>query len=64
MSDARYEIIDLFEKGIFPYNDKIFKTKEKEESEEELKEKKFFEYIENESKSINYVLNNYVLTIF
>ena len=64
MSDARYEIIDLFEKGIFPYNDKIFKTKEKEESEEELKEKKFFEYIENESKSINYVLNKYVLTIF
>ena len=63
MSDARDEIINLFEKGIFPYNDKIFKTKEKEESEEELKENKFFEYIENESKSINYVLNNYVLIL-
>ena len=63
MSDARDEIINLFEKWIFPYNDKIFKTKEKEESEEELKENKFFEYIENESKSINYVLNNYVLIL-
>ena len=64
LSDARDEIINVFEKGIFPYNDKLFKTKEKEESEEELKENKFFEYIENESKSINYVLNKYVLTIF
>ena len=38
MSDARYEIIDLFEKGIFPYNDKIFKTKEKEKPEEDSEE--------------------------
>ena len=63
LSDARDEIINVFEKRIFPYNDKTFKTKEKEESEEELKENKFFEYIENESKSINYVLNNYVLIL-
>ena len=63
MSDARDEIINVFEKRIFPYNDKTFKTKEKEESEEELKENKFFEYIENESKSINYVLNNYVIIL-
>ena len=38
MSHASYGINDLFEKGIFPYNDKIFKTKEKEESEEESEE--------------------------
>ena len=30
--------------------------KKKEESEEELDENKFFEYIENQSKSINYQL--------
>ena len=40
LSDARDEIIDLFGKGIFPYNDKIFKTKEKEESEEKKNQKK------------------------
>ena len=38
LSDARDEIIDLFEKGIFPYKDNAFKTKE-EESEKELEEK-------------------------
>ena len=32
------------------------KQKKKEESEEELDENKFFEYIENQSKSINYQL--------
>ena len=66
MSDARDEIINLFEKGTFPYKDNTFKTKEKEwekESEEESEEesekerfKKFLEYIENESKDINYDL--------
>ena len=50
MSNARDEIINLSEKGIFLYNDKIFKTKEKEESKEELEENKFFKDIENESK--------------
>ena len=29
LSDARDEIINLFEKGIFPYEDNTFKTKEK-----------------------------------
>ena len=63
--DARDEIIDLFEKGIFPYKDNAFKTKEKE-TEEESKEsklekikddyKKSIKYIENESKGINYEL--------
>ena len=66
LSDARDEIINLFEKGTFPYKDNTFKTKEKEwekESEEESGEesekerfKKFLEYIENESKDINYDL--------
>ena len=66
LSDARDEIIYFFEKGTFPYKDNTFKTKEKEwekESEEESEEesekerfKKFLEYIENESKDINYDL--------
>ena len=47
MSDARDEIINLFEIEIFPYKDNTFKTKE------ESKESKFFKNIENESKSIN-----------
>ena len=57
--DVRKHIIDLFEKGTFPYQGNVFKTKEKEELEEEseeLEENKFFKYIENESKSINYDL--------
>ena len=55
MSDARDEIINFFEKGIFPYKDNTFKTKEKN-SEEELEKNKFFKYLENESKGINYDL--------
>ena len=57
--DVRKHIIDLFEKGTFPYKGNVFKTKEKEELEEEseeLEENKFFKYIENESKTINYDL--------
>ena len=50
--DARDEIVNLFEKGTFPYKGNKFKTKEKEE----LDENKFFEYIENESKDISYEL--------
>ena len=49
----RQEVIDAFKMGIFPYIDG-FQIKE---SEEELKDvKKFIEYIENESKKINYDL--------
>ena len=48
----RKDIIDFFEKGFFPYRGSVFITKEKEKS----KENKFFEYIENETKSINYDL--------
>ena len=60
--DARDEIVNLFEKEIFPYKNDTFKTKEKESeenSEEESEKerfKKLIEYIENESKGINYDL--------
>ena len=56
---ARDEIINLFGKGIFPYKGNLFKTKEKEESEEseeKLYENKFFKDIENESEGVNYDL--------
>ena len=56
MSDARNSIIDLFEKGIFPYKLNAFKTKEEEKLKEELDKNKFFNYIENESENINYEL--------
>ena len=53
-------LLFFLKKGIFPYKDKTFKTKEKEESEkkseEELKENKFFKYIENEAEDISYEL--------
>ena len=39
MIDARDDIIDIFEKRIFPYKDNAFKTKG--ESEEESEENKF-----------------------
>ena len=58
---ARENIVGYFKKGIFPFKSNVFKTK-KEESEENKLEKikddyiKFFEYIENESKGINYEL--------
>ena len=55
----------FFEKGTFSYKGNVFKTREEEleeESEEKKLEKvkdnfkKFIEYIENESKGINYDL--------
>ena len=59
MPDAKDDIIDLFEKGVFPYKDNVFKRKEEkseeeseEESEGELKKERvkiFIKYIENES---------------
>ena len=67
--DATKDIIVFFEKGTFPYKGNVFKTKEEkseDESEEESEKnklekikdnyKKFIEYIENESKGINYDL--------
>ena len=62
LSDARDEIINLFEKGTFPYKGNVFKTKEEKsedesgEESEKQRTKKFTKYIENESKSINYDL--------
>ena len=50
MQNARKDIIDFFEEGIFPYRGNVFKTKEESE------ENKFFKYIDNESKGINYDL--------
>ena len=56
-------MIGFFEKGTFPYKGYVYKTKEEkleeeseEESEQEIKDdyKTFIEYIENESKGINY----------
>ena len=38
--NARKYIIDLFEKGIFPYRGNVFKTKQEEEQEEKQKNNK------------------------
>ena len=54
LSDTRDDIIDLFEKGPFPYKGNVFKTKEEESKKERIK--KFIKYIEDESKGINYEL--------
>ena len=59
MLNNRKEVIDTIKAGIFPYiNGFKIKDESEEESEEELKDdvKKFIEYIENESKEINYDL--------
>ena len=56
--DVRKDIIDVFEKIIFPYKSNVFKTKEEESEEKSKKErvKKFVKYTENESNIINYDL--------
>ena len=53
LQNARKNIIDFFEKGIFPYRGNVFQTKEESE------ENKFFKYIENETKDIDYGMFNY-----
>ena len=55
------KVIGFFEKGIFPYKDNAFKTKEEESEDNKLEKikddyKKFIKYIEDESKGINYDL--------
>ena len=55
LQNARKDIIDFFEKGIFPYRGDLFKTKEEEES----KENKFFKQIENETKDIDHGMFSY-----
>ena len=54
LQNARKDIIDFFEKRIFPYRSNVFKTKE-----EESEENKFFKHIENETKDIDYSIFNY-----
>ena len=61
MFHATEGTIIFFEKGIFPFEGNVFKTKEEEESKEESKEKKIKKYINNaftfiEQKSEN--INN------
>ena len=53
----KQEVINAFKTGIFPYIDGSQTKKEsEEESDEKLDENKFFKYIENQSKSIDYDL--------
>ena len=47
MFHATEGTIIFFEKGIFPFEGNVFKTKEEEESKEESKEKKIKKYINN-----------------
>ena len=63
MLNNRQKVIDAFKTGIFSYKDGFKKEEESEEESEEKKLKKikddfkkFIEYIENESKGINYDL--------
>ena len=58
MLDARKDIIGFFEKGAFPYKSNVLKTKEDESEKIKDDYKEFIEYIENESKNINYDLFN------
>ena len=53
--NKRQEVIDAFKTDIFPYIDG-FQLKEKSEEESNDDVEKFIEYIENESKEINYEL--------
>ena len=64
MSDARDEIIDLFEKGIFLYKNNAFKTKEgesekesEEDSKEESEENKIEKMKDDYKKIIKYIEN-------
>ena len=56
--DVRKDIMDIFEKRIFPYKVNVTKTKEEESEEESEKQrvKKLVKYIQNKSKIINYDL--------
>ena len=60
MFNARKDIIDSFEKGIFPFKDNVFKTKENEEIKQKTDEEEIEEFINNavsftkkESEGIN-----------
>ena len=63
MLNNRQDVIDTFKTGIFPYIDGFQIKKESEEEPQEKKSEKikddfekFIEYIDNESKGINYNL--------
>ena len=61
MFDARDDIIDLFEKGTFPFKGNVFKTKEEKSQEskfEKIKDdyKTFIKYTEDQSKGTDYDL--------
>ena len=56
MFDARDNIIDLFEKGTFPFKGNVFKTEENKFEKIKDDYKKFIRYIEDESKGIDYDL--------
>ena len=69
---ATENIVDFFEKGVFPFKGNVFKTEEKseekskEDSEDESEKervKKFFKHIENESKVIDYDLFKNYFTV-
>ena len=47
MFNARKDIIDFFEKGIFPFKDNVFKTKENEEIKQKTEEEEIEEFINN-----------------
>ena len=57
LQNVRNDVIDLFEKGIFPYRGNVFKTKEESE------ENKFFEHIENKTKDIDHDLFRNILIL-
>ena len=63
MLNNRQEDIDEFKTGIFPYIDGFQIKEEWEEESEKDDYKKFIEYIENESKSINYDFLNIILIL-
>ena len=47
MFNARKDIIDFFEKGIFPFKDNVFKTKENEEIKQKTEEEEIEEFVNN-----------------
>ena len=57
LQDAGKDVINFFEKGIFPYRGNVFKTKEESE------ENKFFEHIENKTKDIDHDLFRNILIL-
>ena len=53
MQNARKDIIDFFEKGIFLYKGNVFKTKEEEQEETITDTDKFSKYIAEKETGID-----------